>query len=121
VPAVVAVVPPVPGQPEPEAASPGNDLRSRVSSMAQAIGSFGAQGPEDGLAVPRPDAGAAAAGQSQSSLAVVSMVDVMKQFDANGHPVASQGPAAALAKPGGNVPGIHDPAHNGFLVSGGPK
>ncbi|MDR7377138.1 ABC-type transporter Mla MlaB component, partial [Rhodoferax ferrireducens] len=96
------------------------DLRSRVSSLAQAMGTFDSSAPSDGLAVTRVDLpvmGKAAA----ATLAVGSMVDVMKQFDANGNMVGGQSGTIASVAKSLNLPGIQDPADKGFLAGTGGK
>ena len=46
------------------------------------------------------------------------MADVMRQFDANGNMLGTSATAAVSSK-SLNLPGIQDPAGNGFLASGG--
>jgi hypothetical protein len=53
-------------------------------------------------------------------MAVVSMADVMKQFDANGNQIAQGGTIVASLTRSMNMPGIQDP-NNGFLATGGGK
>jgi hypothetical protein len=98
------------------------DLRSRVSGLAQAIGSFGNADPTDSLltAGTRLDtSGGVAATASPASLAVASMADVMKQFDANGNLLGSQGPSASTLTKTLNLPGMQDPNGGGILSTGG--
>ena len=100
-----------------------DDLRSRVSSLAQAISSFdGSAAPDDGMAVLRLDnSDPSGLTKSNAALAVGSMADVLKQFDANGNRVGSPSVAvAALTKPV-NAPGKVDPMNNGFLAGGGGR
>ena len=97
------------------------DLRSRASSLAQAIGSFGdGSGTLDTLSAPRLDTlTSMPSASSAATLAVGSMVDVMKQFDANGNLIASPLTTASSAKPVLKVPGVNDPTNTGILSSGG--
>jgi hypothetical protein len=97
------------------------DLRARVSSLAQAIGSFGdGSGTLDTLSAPRLDTLTSTLSvRSTATLAVGSMVDVMKQFDANGNQIASPLTTASSAKPVLKVPGVNDPTNTGILSSGG--
>jgi hypothetical protein len=71
-----------PEAPSPAAPEPVVGLRGQVLGLAQAINSFGSgpEGSSKGGENLLGDAGSAKAG----TLAVVSMVDAMKQFDANG-------------------------------------
>jgi hypothetical protein len=110
----------VPGLKEPAAATVDTNLRTRVSSLAQAMGSFSGTGTADeALLSPRLDAVAGAAtANTGASLAVVSMVDVMKQFDANGSLIGSQATTAAALGKSLNLPGIADPASSGLLTTG---
>jgi len=56
-----------------------------------------------------------------ATLAVGSMVDVMKQFDANGNLIAGQGSTIAATVKPLNVSGIQDAAQKGFLAGTGGK
>jgi hypothetical protein len=64
-------------------------LRTQVSLLAQAIGTFAnaptAADAGTGSPLTVPQQGNAGPGSSTASLAVVSMVDAMKQFDAHGN------------------------------------
>ena len=106
---------PVPPVPVPEKV----DLRSRVSSMAQAMGSFGdiADEPSDAV-LQAPGASGTTTGSTAATLAVVSMVDAMKQFDVNGKMAGVQASATTSLGKSLTVPGIQDPANSGFLTSG---
>jgi hypothetical protein len=98
------------------------DLRSRVSGLAQAIGAFDGASTGSDSSVTRLDlASAAVAKTATSTLAVGSMVDVMKQFDANGNLVAGQGSTIAATVKPLNVSGIQDAAQKGFLAGTGGK
>ncbi|OGB32562.1 MAG: hypothetical protein A3F78_11155 [Burkholderiales bacterium RIFCSPLOWO2_12_FULL_61_40] len=110
-----------PDQKAPLNAEPKSDLRTRVSSLAQAIGSFGGSGAADdmlGAGVKLGTSGGVAASATAGALAAVGMADVMRQFDANGNMLGTSGTAAVSGK-SLNLPGIQDPAGNGFLASGG--
>ena len=98
--------------------APKDDLCTRVSGLAQAIGSFAESGVNETLAVPRLDAtgGAVASNTTATALTVGSMVDVMKQFDANGNLLAKPGTAVASGSTTLNLPGVQDPASAGFLA-----
>jgi len=73
------------------------DLGSRVSSMAQAIGAFDSQAVE--AAAPSADPLAAATySASVGPLAIASLVDVMRQFDANGKPVGATSLSGAFGE-----------------------
>jgi hypothetical protein len=100
---------------------PAGDLRSKVSSLAQAIGSFGNAAAADvPPPVQAPDPATNAAGLAYAASPVVgSMVDVMKQFDSNGNPIADPKLAVASAiKPIG-LSGVPKPGSDGILTSGG--
>lgn len=102
---------------------PQGDLRSRVSSLAQAMGSFGNSGSSDSnLSGTGLDTkGGTSSGNTAAVLTVASMADVMKQFDANGKPVGSLGTVAATSSKTLNLPGLQDTGSNGFLTAGGSK
>jgi hypothetical protein len=97
------------------------DLRGRVSNLAQAIGSFsdtsGAAG--DYVALPFTDeTGMATVAASPGALTLGGMVDAMKQFDANGNPTVNPGATVAAAT-SLSLPGMKDPIQQGVLASGG--
>jgi len=98
-----------------------DDLRSRVSNLAQAMGAFASTEAVDSTQTTPGllTTGAVAAASTAASLTVGSMVDVMKQFDANGNLVAKPDAAAASLGKTLTLPGIQDPANNGFLAAGG--
>jgi hypothetical protein len=106
---------------EPVAVEVKPDLRSRVSGLAQAIGSFGGSDPSDNtLSGPRLDTtGGVAAAASPASLTVASMADVMKQFDSNGNLLGAQGTSASTLTKTLNLPGLQDPNGGGILSTGG--
>jgi hypothetical protein len=96
-------------------------LRANVSALAQAIGSF-----TDSIAtVGAPAAGVSLTPQSEvcavnalSTATVVNMVDVMKQFDANGNPAGSQSVVSLTVAPGasGLVGQASNPAASALFV-----
>jgi hypothetical protein len=94
-----------------------SDIRSSVSSLAQAIKSFesiGAANREAGT-VQTPESRTPA--QSAAALTVTSMVDVMKGFDSNGNSLfAANSGSAALGK-NITLPNLQDPSKNGTLAS----
>jgi hypothetical protein len=108
--AETAVVPVIPGS---------VDLRTRVTSLAQAIGSFGATGlVAESPSSTQLDTSGTLPVNSAPALAVLNMVDVMRQFDANGNQIAN--PAAiGSATNALSVPGLKIPAQEGVLVGGG--
>jgi hypothetical protein len=104
--------------PEPALVTAKDDLRSRVSSLSQAIGSYAESSVTmDALATPRLDA---ASGMTPviapASLAVLSMADVMKQFDTNGNPLVGQASVATASTKTLNVQGLQDPSVQGALA-----
>jgi hypothetical protein len=109
-------------QPVPEPAALNNDLRSKVSGLAQAIGTFADAGVNQ-MDAPVPMLAAINSGASSATpatLAMVSMVDTMKQFDANGNPFGtSVASGASTNSPLTNVPGLQNPASTGILTTGG--
>jgi hypothetical protein len=120
-PAAITVAPAAPAADNPVGAPPPDNLRTRVSGLAQAIGSFAEMDAPDkaasGLGVTAP--GSLASTPSAAALAVVSMADVMKQFDANGNLIAVPGATVASTNTKTlTVPGIQDPTSTGFLASG---
>ena len=96
-------------------AAPAASLRTQVTGMAQAISSFGG--------VQADSAQSQAAGltgspglNSQASPTLVSMVDAMKQFDANGNQLSKQTPVAASLTSPSNV-ALQDPTKSSLLAS----
>jgi hypothetical protein len=78
--------------------APEVDLVSRVSSLAQAIGTFSATSSEDASTrLPVSEPVATARTSLLATAAVCAMVDAMKQFDANGNQATDPDPALALA------------------------
>jgi hypothetical protein len=98
-----------------------NGMRVNVSALAQAIGSFTdtmATGGDPAAGTSLTPQSAIATVNSPVAAAVVNMVDVMKQFDANGNAIGS---AVAAASPTTSLtlPGQANPANNGLLTTGG--
>jgi hypothetical protein len=85
VPAAVATVAPD--------AAPTTDLRSQVSSMAQALSTYAAADPVASTSTAAAPGSAPPA--TPATLAVSGMVSAMQQFDANGNAVKPQSPTAA--------------------------
>jgi hypothetical protein len=100
-----------------------DNLRTKVSGMAQAIGTFADAGLESmtgpGGGAQMPGSGQAASAGSLASTAMVGMADVLKQFDSNGNLIGSQMNAAASANKALTLPGVHEPTANGILATGG--
>jgi len=99
-----------------------NNLRSKVSNLAQALGAFdGGDSTAQPLPhEPLPDlASGTLASVAPVTQAVVSMADVMKQFDVNGNLVGHIGTAVMPLAKTLNLPGVPDPSTSGFLASGG--
>jgi hypothetical protein len=98
-----------------------SDLRSRVSSLAQAMGAFDDSGtPGETLFAPKLELTAPVlTAPTTSALAVRSMAEVMRQFDADGKMLGSAGSATAAPGKSMTLPGLPDPAGNGFLATGG--
>jgi hypothetical protein len=114
------------GQPVvPPVATNSDDLRSRVTSLAQAIGSFGSvDAQSSGIVAPNLNATSnVSTAQSPVALAATSMADVMKQFDSNGAMLGAPAIAAVASTASTtkslNLPGIQDPANSGILTTGG--
>jgi hypothetical protein len=99
------------------------DLRTRVSSLAQAITQFSETGVTREMAKTSSLdlSGTLVASTSPVSLAAASMADVMKQFDANGNLVAKPGSTASTATRPIGLPGLPDPSSSGYLSTGGSK
>ena len=109
---------PAPAAPEPAKvalAPPPSDLRTQVSGLAQAISSF-AGGSDESAKDALTRLPTSTNGPNTPTLAVVNMVDAMKQFDANGNLISKQTP---LASPTPVVPGsaLEDPTKSGLLAS----
>ncbi|MBP6851901.1 MAG: hypothetical protein KA164_09890 [Rhodoferax sp.] len=123
------VAAPVADTPAEEAVAPAAvpdakaDLRTRVSSLAQAISQFSENGASQEIQKTSSLdlSGSLLASGSTVSLAAASMADVMKQFDANGNLVAKPGTTAGSATKSLNLPGLPDPSNGGFLTTGGSR
>jgi hypothetical protein len=103
-------------QADAPATPPPTDLRSRVSSLAQALSAFSNGEP---LATTAPATSALApsgTAASSATLAVSSMVSVMQQFDANGNQVGAAATTATPLVTTLNLTGGQTPAA-GSLVS----
>jgi hypothetical protein len=108
-----------PGQSSPPVAGASDDLGARVSSLAQAIGSF-TEISADGTNTPQLESSnATAMASSPAALAVGGMAGVMQQFDANGNPAGAQVAAAPSATKSLNLAGVNTPSDQGYLASGG--
>jgi hypothetical protein len=98
-------------------APPPSDLRTMVSGLARAIGTFDESIGSGGThSAPGQEAGANGVPKvALQSLAVANMADVMKQFDSNGNLVGA--PSTLLASTKSlNLPGAQDAATKGFLA-----
>jgi len=118
-PVLAPVAVPVPTAPAPVVAS--SELTAKVSSLAQAIGTYADTGvpAADAASTQLAGANSTAGTNTPASLAVVSMVDVMKQFDTNGNPLASPVTTAATTSNSLAISGLKDPATSGILATGG--
>lgn len=101
-----------------------SDLRSRVSSLAQAIGSFGEMGsgvldlkPASRLNTP----GEVVATQPAPLVVVSSLADAMQQFDTNATSNIKPLSAAVPASRSLSLPGLSDPSASTLLVQAGGK
>ncbi|MBC7916913.1 MAG: hypothetical protein H7Y28_03790 [Rhodoferax sp.] len=117
---VVAVAAPLPSAAEQVPEVSGTpDLRTKVSGMAQALGNFSDAESYTGMKLPgKLGVGEIVATPTPVALAVGGMVDVMKQFDAHGNLLTSQGSAGLLGKSPG-LQALQDPSKAGMLVSKG--
>ncbi|MBK9443391.1 MAG: EF-hand domain-containing protein [Comamonadaceae bacterium] len=100
----------------------GDNLRTRVSSMAQSISAFdvGQALNEAPTVAPIGLSGSGpGAGPGAGSMVAANMAGVMNQFDANGNPLGNlTGVAVPAVKP--LIPtGSQDPTSGGFLATGG--
>jgi hypothetical protein len=96
------------------------DLRSRVSSLAQALSAFSSA---DALAPTAPAASTPGTGggvSSAATLAVSSMVSVMQQFDANGNQIGAAGTLANTTANTLNLTGGQTPAPGSLVVVSKP-
>jgi len=87
---------------------PGN-LRTQVSSMAQAITAYAGADATTATTASTSLTAAAQATATPTAVAVTSMVSAMQQFDANGNPVAPQLVAATPTVPVLNLTGTQAP------------
>ena len=102
------------------AVQPESDIRTRVSSMAQVMVSYGGIAQEDvSLTAPQLDAnGGTLVVGSAVTVAVANMAEVMKQFDANGNLTGNANTAGVSTKIL-NLTAMQDSANNGYLAVGG--
>jgi hypothetical protein len=104
---------------EAAASATTDTLRGKVGSMVQAMAAFNAGDASvaaGGLTLPNLSGGA----QTGLLASVGTMVDVMKQFDANGNKVA--GTNAAMASTAESLAkSVTTPQDSGFLTTGGRK
>jgi hypothetical protein len=104
-----------------DAAPTSSDLDARVSCIAQAIAAFDEQ-REPGLPSGAASLFAApmvASARSASEQTVCAMVDVMKQYDAHGNPLAMPNTVAASASLALKPACLQDAKTDGFLASVG--
>jgi len=91
------------------------DLRSQVSSLAQALSAF-ASTDSTAVSAVAPTGGSSTSTNSPTTLAVGGMVSAMQQFDANGNLIKSGGPAAAPVT-SLNLAGTQTATEGGVLAS----
>ncbi|NJA06612.1 hypothetical protein HC024_12900 [Methylococcaceae bacterium WWC4] len=102
-------------------ANPEADLRANVNRLAQAISSFADADSGNALPVtPGLPSGSESVSANPASLATLALADTLKQFDANGNPLALAATPSQTARTGltPSLPGIDDPA-SGYLASKG--
>jgi hypothetical protein len=94
-----------------------DDLRTRVSSLAQAMGSFDTTSATTDVfaGASLNTSGEVAAETTATTLAVVSMVDVMKQYDSSGNLLGSSVTTTASSTQSLSLPGQQD---TGYLATG---
>jgi hypothetical protein len=95
-----------------------NDLRSRVSSLAQAIGAFDGTNPSDTAGLKSSASSEVLASNTPAALAVVSMADAMKKFDASGNLAGNPEVTAAPAVSPIKLASLYDSPNGGVLVAG---
>jgi len=100
---------------------PVTDMRSRVSSMAQAMVSFGDVVPDDmSLTAPKRDAaGGPSVVGSAVTVAVANMAEVMKSFDTNGNMAGNANAAWVSTKLLNLTIRLQDSSNNGYLAVNG--
>jgi hypothetical protein len=92
----------------------------KVSELAQAISGFAETSASPSASTVQLSMGVGAeVNSTPSTLAVASMVDVLKQFDANGTPIAAPGTAIATQTTTLTVPKLQDGIAGGLLSSRG--
>ena len=104
-----------------EALAPSDGLRMKVSELAQAISGFSQADvqPASSNTVQLNMSGGTEANNTPSTLVVASMVDMLKQFDANGNPIAAPSTAIATQTTALTVPKLQDGISGGILSSSG--
>jgi hypothetical protein len=97
------------------------DLSGRVNELVQAMGQFDSAAPkvaaQSGLA--QEVSASIAAATSPSVASVGSMVDLLKQFDANGKLMVNQSALGSAPATKLQVPSLGDAVTNGFLAAPG--
>jgi hypothetical protein len=117
-PPVTAAATPLPA-PSPQVVAGQSDLRTQVSSIAQAISAFA--GDANAGTAETPKLNVASASSGGAALTAVSMADVLKQFDANGNLLLPQGTAANGLNGVPSLVPTQDPNSDGALASATPK
>jgi hypothetical protein len=96
------------------------DLRTQVSGIAQAISAFAGDAAAGTADTPKLNVASSSSG-SGVALTAVSMADVMKQFDANGNLLATQGTSANALNGVPSLTATQDPNAAGALAAATPK
>ena len=98
---------------------PATDLRSRVSSLAQALSTFGAIGQSAGSGLAGEQLQSTGSpGNGTSLVAVASMLDVMQKFDSNGSLLKAPDQLAVASAKSPLLSGVQAGVANGILVVG---
>ena len=92
------------------------DLRSKVVDLVQAMAGFDGSPAASSVAPALTVPGASTAGSTGSLAAVGGIVDVLKQFNANGQPVGGAAAIGGVAVQSPNAPTLVDPATTGMLA-----
>jgi hypothetical protein len=104
--------------PAASASAKSADLGTKVSDLVQAMGQFDAAAPSSSLQGSLTQGSTStSAGAALSAVAVGSMVDVLRQFDANGNAVLGAASLGVAPVTKLNVPGLGDALKNGILAS----
>jgi hypothetical protein len=96
---------------------PATDLRSRVSSLAQALSTFGANGQSAGNGLAGEQQKPAGSSSNGTTL-VASMLDVMQKFDSNGSLLKVPDKLAVAGAKSPLLSGVQDGVANGILAIG---